>query len=404
MNKPLRFLFSSSDKFPPFRVDVDVLFADELASRGNKIDWILQSETRCQTAYATDWKNGVVYVSPNNNSRSLSGRLKKHVASILGDLKIFSLARKENYDFIQVKDKFIAALFALIAAKLNGTRFFYWLSYPIPEASLYAVKTRIARYPLLYWIRGVTFKILMYKIIMRYSDHVFVQSEQMKCDITNEGIPPEKMTPVPMGVKLEDFPGCLDKDEENTKTNDIVYLGTMLKVRHMDFMLHVFAKVLKEIPDARLFMVGDSEDEDDMSFLKKVASDLTLGDAVIFTGALPRNEALKYVTQASVGVSPFYPTPVLNSTSPTKLIEYMAMCRPVVANDHPDQSTVIMESKAGYCVAYDKALFSEAIVKLLKNKIEAREMGIRGRQYVENHRSYAVLSRQLEKKYYALCS
>ena len=52
--------------------------------------------------------------------------------------------------------------------------------------------------------------------------------------------------------------------------------------------------------------------------------------SVIFTGQLPRQEALRYVQDADVCVSPFYPTAVLNSTSPTKLVEYMAMGKAVI--------------------------------------------------------------------------
>src|SRR6202000_624421 len=39
-----RLLVLSSDPFPPTRVDVSVLFGEELAGRGHQIDWILQSE------------------------------------------------------------------------------------------------------------------------------------------------------------------------------------------------------------------------------------------------------------------------------------------------------------------------------------------------------------------------
>ncbi len=41
---------------------------------------------------------------------------------------------------------------------------------------------------------------------------------------------------------------------------------------------------------------------------------------------------------------------ILRAASPTKLVEYMAMGKAVVANDHPEQKRVIEESGAGYCV------------------------------------------------------
>jgi len=112
--------------------------------------------------------------------------------------------------------------------------------------------------------------------------------------------------------------------------------------------------------------------------------------------------AWKHVLQANVCVSPFCPSPILDSTSPTKLIEYMVFNRPVVANDHPDQSKVLSESKAGYCVPYDEGEFAKAIIKLLKNPEDAQKIANRGRKYVEKHRSYEKISRDLEQKYFDL--
>jgi len=106
---------------------------------------------------------------------------------------------------------------------------------------------------------------------------------------------------------------------------------------------------------------------------------------------------LQYVQDADVCVSPFYPTPVLNSTSPTKLVEYMAMGKAVVANTHPEQKLLIDQSGCGYCVPYDEDAFADAIVKLLRAPEMARAMGERGRRYVIEHRSYGVIANNVER-------
>jgi len=56
-------LFISSDKYPPFRVDVRILFAKELASRGYRIDWILQSEQPCTADHVESWGGGRAWVA-----------------------------------------------------------------------------------------------------------------------------------------------------------------------------------------------------------------------------------------------------------------------------------------------------------------------------------------------------
>jgi glycosyltransferase involved in cell wall biosynthesis len=118
----------------------------------------------------------------------------------------------------------------------------------------------------------------------------------------------------------------------------------------------------------------------------------------VFVGQLPQAQALKYVREADVCTSPFYPTPVLQSTSPTKLVEYMAMGKAVVANDHPEQKRVIEESGAGLCVPWIEQPFAAAIVQLLQDPGMAQLMGQRGRRYAIEHRAYGVIADTVEKR------
>ncbi len=98
-------------------------------------------------------------------------------------------------------------------------------------------------------------------------------------------------------------------------------------------------------------------------------------------------------------MSPIPPNPILAVASPTKIIEYMAWGKPVVASDHPDQSKVIAESGGGIAVPYDINEFADGIVAVLQDPRQADAMGARGRKYVHKHRSYEGLSEMLEQKY-----
>ena len=355
----LRFLFVSSDKFPPFRVDVSILFGEKMVERGHIIDWLLQSDETLHNAYQTEWSGCNVLVGPTDNGTSIGSRLRKNLYDIFHDFKMFRILRKSKYDFVLVKDKFISALMAIVASRIFGVKLIYWLSYPFPEDSLYQVKEGTARYFLFYWIRGHFSRILLYRMIMPFSHHIFVQSEQMKRDIMMEGISEEKMTSVPMGVSTQEIPFFGYKPEQNrlNKEKIVLYLGTLIKARKMDFLIRVFGKVLRKEKNVKLHLVGGGEDSSDQQIVKDEAKRLGIEDTVFMTGFVPQQEAWQYVRVADVCVSPYYPTPILNSTSPTKLIEYMAMGKAVVANDHPEQSLVIFESNAGICVSYEERSF-----------------------------------------------
>lgn len=402
----LKFLFISADKYPPFRVDVTKLFAQELLGKGHKIDWILQAEESCAHSYQTSWSNSRVWVGKTDAGLTRLARLRKHLFGIVHDLLVFRLLKSERYDFVQVKDKYIAALFAIIAAKLNKTRFVYWCSYPFPEASLYEVKTGTARYPVFWFIRGTVLKILFYGVIARFAEHIFVQSEQMKQDFIEQGIAAHKLTSVPMGFTPEDFnkPESLETLDIPNVSKPVVYLGTLIRARKLDFVVRAFAKVLEQVPDATLYFVGAGEDPEDEEILQQESALLNIKHAVYFTGLLPQQQAIEHVKGARVCLSPFYPTPILNSTSPTKLIEYMALGKAVVANDHPEQRLVLEQSQGGICVPWEEGAFAAAIIDILVHPDKAKKMGEAGRHYVNQYRTYNHIAEQVESTYLRICS
>jgi glycosyltransferase involved in cell wall biosynthesis len=398
--KKLRMLAVSSDNFPPQRVDVTVLFGEELAGRGHHIDWILQSETACSRSYATAWHGGTVWVGPTDPGASLFHRVRKHVRGILHDLRVFKIARGGDYDVILVKDKFVSGVVGLLAARLYRVRFLYWLSYPFPESYLIRARDGTARYPMLYRMRGWFFDVVLYRALLPAADRVFVQSEQMRRDVAAKGIAASQITAVPMGIRVASFaiPESLERGLIPPGERCFLYVGTLTRVRRLTFIVRVLALVTKVLPDVKLYLVGSGDDPRDERELADEAARLNVSSALVLVGQLPHAQALRYVLEADICVSPFFPTPILNSTSPTKLVEYMAMGKAVVANDHPEQRFIIEESGAGYCVAWNEEAFAQAIVRLLNAPDLARAMGARGRRWVVEHRAYGVIADLVESE------
>ena len=395
----MKYLFLSRDKFPPFRVDVAELFGKEMVRRGHEIDFLLQSQVPCEKSYETKWSDCRVFVGAMNQGYSIRTKILQHVFDACNDLKTAYLLWKNRYDFILVKDKFFAGFIAVILSKIYRIPLIYWLSFPIPDGIIYRSRLPMARYPFLKRLMGHICRIILYKIIMPISDHVFVQSELMKKRIAAKGIPEAKMTSVPMGVSDD----LIEESEmkhsgargEHLK---IVYIGTLAAVRKMDFVIRVFKKVLEVYPNSALYLVGSSEDVQDVEMLKMEAINAGISHAIVFTGNLLREEALAYVWDADVCLSPIYPTPILEVGSPTKMIEYMAMQKAVVANDHPEQQFIIKESGAGICVPWQEDAFAEAICYLLAHPDEAKGMGLLGRKYIITNRIYSKIADRVNRK------
>jgi glycosyltransferase involved in cell wall biosynthesis len=289
---------------------------------------------------------------------------------------------------------------ALVAARLFKCRFIYWLSYPLPEFYLIRARDGTARYPLLYLLRGYTFKVLLYRLLMPRADRVFVQSDHMRRDIGAQGIALARMTAVPMGIQSQMF--AAEPAVHGTRIPDnhrpcVLYLGGLDRARRLDFLLRVMVKVRAASPSARLYLVGRGDDPEDEKFLQAEARRLGIDHAVVLTGQRPRTEALEYVAEADVCVSPLPRSRLMDGASPTKLVEYMAMAKAVVASDLPEQRDLIERSGAGYCVPYEEQAFADAVLRLAEDPLRAREMGRRGRAYVLEHRSYQVIADIVER-------
>lgn len=384
-----RILFVTSDKFPPFRPAAKALFADGLAAQGDRVDWLVQAADGTATSGVRRYRGGIACVAPTCDGSSRLRRLAKHWRDIRNDLRVFTLLRRRSYSIVQVKDKYIGALIALAAARLHGVPVLYWLAYPHGEASLYAAGAGVARYRRLYALRGRVQTWVLYRVILPACAHVFVQSEQMRRDIAREGIPREKMTPVPSSVNLDQLDRAADGVRLPPRT--VVYLGTLIRERRLEFLVRVHERVRQRVPDARLLFVGKGEAPEDERSLRREAERLGVQGSVDITGWLPMEVAWRYVRAAAACVSPYFPVPILLSTSPTKLIEYMALGKAVVGNEHPEQSDVIRTSGAGHVCRWDEDEFADALVELLRDSEAAEAMGRAGRRFVERHRTHSVM-------------
>lgn len=106
------------------------------------------------------------------------------------------------------------------------------------------------------------------------------------------------------------------------KENIIVSMGREDDVKGFWHLLKSFSLVRKEIPDARLMIIGDGEFEE----YKELAGGLGIAEDVYFTGV--KKNPFPYLNKARVYVLTSY-----NEGFPNALIEAMALGIPAIATD-----------------------------------------------------------------------
>jgi glycosyltransferase involved in cell wall biosynthesis len=90
---------------------------------------------------------------------------------------------------------------------------------------------------------------------------------------------------------------------------------------------------------------------------------------------------------------------LFDCSSPTKLVEYLALGLPVVVNDLPDQEKVVAQSGAGFCVGGEVQEFADAIVQLLRDDRLRTVMRRAGPPFVHKERSYQALGALVAETY-----
>ena len=395
--KKIKLYFSVVDTYPPFRLDVADLFGDYLAKKNMQLTWFMQREESGPSESAFYHDQLVNLPKKRAGKNGVDKILNKIFYWFFDWLEIIKLLFKD-VDIIQTRDKYLASLMGLLIARIKGIKYVYWCSYPFPELALIKASSKTGVYQFIAKLNAHFLHFILYKIIMRFADHNFVQTEKMLSNVAAYGVKRNCMTAVPMGVPSR-LLNCVNENPTAIVSDKIVYVGTLDSVRHLDMLIDALANVHKHRPTAKLVMVGEGVKPQDKINLQQQVRRLGLADAVEFAGFLPIEQAWAIAASAAVCVSPIYPSFILNCGSPTKLYEYMALGRPVVCNHHPEQTYAINESGAGMCVEWGAEALADAIEYLLNDPVSAEKAGKKGPAWVRDNRAYSIISDSIWRKY-----
>ena len=395
----IKLLYLPRESFPTDRVRINVLFGSELLSRGHAIDLVMQAARRDVQLGPTPWFRRTVHVGRTDDGTGLAHRIHKHWLGIVHDLRWLLRARRPDWDGFLVADKFLVAVAGQMIARRRGQAFLFWLTFPIPELDLAGAAAGTARYPTLSRLRGLASGWLLYRWILPRCDHVFVQSERMKRNICAYGVDAAIVSPIVTGYDAPEFtrlrrgpPGT------HSPVPTLAYLGTLSADRRLDVLVTMLALLRERGLKVQLLLVGDADRARDREALIAQAQRAGVSAQIEITGFLEHTAALELVSTADVCLSPIVPSPIYDVGSPTKLVEYLALGMPVVANTHPEQQEILRECRAGVCVPWGGRYFARAVAWLLRRSAAERAlMGARGREWAESNRTYARIADDVER-------
>lgn len=232
--------------------------------------------------------------------------------------------------------------------------------------------------------------------VLKGADLIVGNAQALKDELVARGIEPDRVLIIPNGVDPEKFNPSIDGTEIRKKLNigknDILvsFVGSFGPWHGAEVLAKAIKPVIRINQNIRFAFIGSGAK---LQEVLDIIDEDKMASHTIITGLVAREETPKYLAASDILVSPQIPNP--DGTpffgSPTKLFEYMAMGKAIIASDL-DQIGIILTDNENAILTepgnYQK--ISEAILKLAEDRAERIRLGNNARKEVV--RKYSWLS------------
>lgn len=211
-------------------------------------------------------------------------------------------------------------------------------------------------------------------------------------------VSPDRVTVVRSAPDLSRFvPRPPDDSLRRGKRYLLAYLGVMGPQDGVDYALRALDLLRDKLGrhDFHCIFMGAGDSYDDMIALSK---QLGVDDIVEFPGRVPDEYVQRCLSTADVCLSPDPRNPLNDVSTMNKVLEYMAMARPIVSFELIEARHSAGDA-AIYVPANDEEAFAQAISDLLDDPARRTEMGQSGRTRLEEHLSWDSSRRHLVEFY-----
>ena len=175
------------------------------------------------------------------------------------------------------------------------------------------------------------------------------------------------------------------------------YVGVMGKQEGLDLLLKAVKHIVVERgrTDVLTVVIGGGTE---FEAIRRLAEDLGLTDHVRFPGRIPDDELIAYLSTADVCVNPDVANEMNDKSTMNKIMEYMALGKPVVQFDLTEGRRSALKASL-YARRNDPVDMAEKILELLKEPQKRQEMGTFGRRRVETELAWEYSERELLRAY-----
>lgn len=220
------------------------------------------------------------------------------------------------------------------------------------------------------------------------ADRVVVVSGAVEQTLCAAGVPNRRMTTVHNGLSLGAEHEARSREEVRQRLGwasdtPIIMVAWLRPGKGHELLGDIMRRVHRQVPDARLALVGDGELAPDLRVQLS-----PLGSHAEFLGA--RDDVPDLLRAADVMLLPSW-----SEALPTVILEAGAAGLPIVASDVGGTGEIVLDGLTGHLVAPgDIAGFAGRLVQLLQDREQARAIARRAERRVRSHFSVARQAEQ----------
>jgi glycosyltransferase involved in cell wall biosynthesis len=219
-------------------------------------------------------------------------------------------------------------------------------------------------------------QIVFRNFFIRKKEHKVVwiaPSDFMKNELLKAGF--TRVLTEPYGFDLNKYNYSPVKKRGNNRT--IIFYSRLDYSKGTQNLVHAFRKVVKEVTDANLIIVGSGSQ---FNNIKHLINELKLQDSVKLMGWLDQASIKDIHLIADLLAAPFLGP----DNQPLVVCESMLLGTPVVATDVGGVAELIENGKSGFLVAPDNIdSYAKKVVEILRNKEMAQQFSAEARQKAE---------------------
>ncbi|MHB8388431.1 MAG: glycosyltransferase family 4 protein [Acidobacteriaceae bacterium] len=221
--------------------------------------------------------------------------------------------------------------------------------------------------------------------------------------IERGGMPPDRVFVVRSGPDLRRLQRLAPVEHlKNGRHYLVGYVGVMGRQEGIDLLLDAVRHIVYSLgrTDIQFGLVGGGTELENM---REYAGRIGVTEYVTFTGRVPDQQLLEMLNTADVCVNPDIANPMNDKSTMNKIMEYMALGKPIVQFDLTE-GRVSAGPASLYAAPNDALDLARKLVDLLDDPARRQDMGNLGRRRIEEQLEWKYEAPKLLEAYEALYS